>query len=332
MKHRGENQSGYIRHLAARPCTTLEVVLFALALGSTGCPNQRPATNPDPDTAFPDIAADLTAERSGDQPKCLGDRPIITDLHLPDRQDTAPVDLPADVPHADIPVDVTAKDLPVDVTTKDLVADVTAKDTTSPKCPVGMVLVGGALCMDLYEASRPDATKTSEGKSATKAENVKGVLPWQGLNLSTARAACKAAGKRLCKLAEWIVACQGPAKTVYGYGNKYHPTTCNGIDKYCYCSSGTCATVTPCPYAHCIDTCWADFKVDPTGASPDCKSVYGIFDINGNVWELADSTDGKEHFRGGAYNCSNSESLHRCDHDGTWGPTARGFRCCANPK
>jgi len=49
------------------------------------------------------------------------------------------------------------------------------------------------------------------------------------------------------------------------------------------------------------------------------------------VWELTDSTDGLEHFRGGAYNCGNSMALHRCDHDGTWGPSARGFRCCAAP-
>ena len=27
-----------------------------------------------------------------------------------------------------------------------------------------------------------------------------------------------------------------------------------------------------------------------------------------------------------------TEQVRGCDHDGTWGPTARGFRCCANPK
>jgi formylglycine-generating enzyme required for sulfatase activity len=57
-----------------------------------------------------------------------------------------------------------------------------------------------------------------------------------------------------------------------------------------------------------------------------------VYDINGNVWELADTNDGLEHFRGGAYNCSDSEALHRCDHDGTWGPSARGFRCCKDPE
>jgi hypothetical protein len=53
--------------------------------------------------------------------------------------------------------------------------------------------------------------------------------------------------------------------------------------------------------------------------------------MNGNVWEVVHSTDGQDHFRGGAYNCLDSEALHRCDYDATWGPSARGFRCCATP-
>ncbi len=296
-------------------------VMFALCAGFAGCPQQREPAGPDPDVAVPDMAADIAGDSTGDHPKCLGDRPKLADLWTADRSDVF-VDLLADLTTNDLPADLPPPDLPADK----------SNDLPPPKCLAGMVKVSATTCMDLYEASRPDATKTSEGKSSAKARSVKGVLPWQGVNLAAARAACKAAGKRLCKLAEWIAACQGPAKTVYGYGNKYHPTTCNGIDKYCYCSSGPCAKTKPCPYAHCANTCWSDFKVDPTGASPGCKSALGIFDINGNVWELADSNDGKEHFRGGAYNCSNSEALHRCDHDGTWGPTARGFRCCATPK
>jgi hypothetical protein len=205
---------------------------------------------------------------------------------------------------------------------------------TPIRCPLPeMINVEHLFCIDRYEASRPDATSSSEGTSTARATNRKGVLPWQGVDLATARAGCKAAGKYLCRLAQWQMACMGPKKTVYGYGDTYDPTICNGIDAYCDCSSGPCASTKPCPYAHCFFTCGADFKVDPTGSRSGCKSTWGsevIYDINGNVWELADTTDGLEHFRGGAYNCSNSESLHRCDHDGTWGPSARGFRCCAD--
>jgi hypothetical protein len=201
-----------------------------------------------------------------------------------------------------------------------------------------MVLVANSFCMDLYEASRPDATATSEGTKTTAARNRKGVLPWQmswlanpGDNLKEARKACKDAGKVLCKLSQWITACEGPKKLVYSYGNTYQADTCNGIDKYCYCNSSPCKGVKPCPYTYCELACGADFKVDPTGNSPGCKNHWGVYDVTGNVWELTDSTDGKEHFRGGAYNCGDSVSLHRCDHDGTWGPSARGFRCCAPP-
>jgi hypothetical protein len=201
-----------------------------------------------------------------------------------------------------------------------------------------MVLVSGSFCMDLYEASRPDATSTSEGTKVGAARNVKGVLPWQmnwlakpGDNLKEARKACTDAGKYLCKLSQWITACEGPKKLTYCYGNTYQADTCNGIDKHCYCNSTACKSIRPCPFTRCELTCLADFKVDPTGSSPGCKNHWGVLDITGNVWELADSTDGKEHLRGGAYNCGDSVSLHRCDHDGTWGPTARGFRCCASP-
>ena len=79
-------------------------------------------------------------------------------------------------------------------------------------------------------------------------------------------------------------------------------------------------------------TCGADFHVDPTGSRPTCHSTWTtdrVHDINGNVWELTDSTDGLEHFRGGAYNCSNSELFHRCDYIPGWKPAALGFRCCS---
>ena len=52
---------------------------------------------------------------------------------------------------------------------------------------------------------------------------------------------------------------------------------------------------------------------------------------NGNVWELVDDGTANGHFRGGAYNCIDSELLHRCDFDITSGVSAKGFRCCADP-
>jgi formylglycine-generating enzyme required for sulfatase activity len=197
-------------------------------------------------------------------------------------------------------------------------------------CPADMAPGGDGFCVDLYEASRPDATAVWAGANSSRATSRAGVLPWQGVNLGVARTACAAAGKRLCGLDEWVTVCGGPTARTYAYGDTYDATICNGIDTFCTCGTGACAAVSPCPFPHCWPQCGASFHVAPTGSFPDCHSPAGVFDVNGNVWELTDTTDGLEHFRGGAYNCGDSEALHRCDHDGTWGPSARGFRCCAD--
>ena len=214
------------------------------------------------------------------------------------------------------------------------VQDQVEDQSGSKSCPLEMVLIDGleipAFCLDRYEASHADATSTEQGSSPIAA-SLEGVMPWYPVNLEMARAACDAAGKRLCALDEWVGACHGTSPTNYTYGDDYEPAICNGIDTFCDCSQPACSSAPVCPYPHCRQSCGAYFHATPTGSFPACHNEWGAYDINGNVWELADSDDGLEHFRGGAYNCSDSEALHRCDHDGTWGPSARGFRCCGDP-
>jgi len=182
---------------------------------------------------------------------------------------------------------------------------------TPIRCPLtNMVKVAEAFCIDLYEASRIDATETSAGQVETVALSRKGVLPWQVESNAAAEAACNAAGKRLCTAAEWLVACQGPDGTVYSYGDTYEETTCNGIDTF-----GD-------------PTLW-EFKLMPTGSFPGCTNEWGVYDINGNLWEhVAGGSD--KTVRGGAFNCGDSKTLHRCDYIPGWVPSARGFRCCAD--
>ena len=95
-----------------------------------------------------------------------------------------------------------------------------------------------------------------------------------------------------------------------------------------------CAGHSPCPFPHCYTQCggehrYAPFRLEPTGYNPGCTNGYGVFDMNGNLWEHVFGGDERS-IRGGAYNCSDSVTLHRCDYiPGDWEPSARGFRCCA---
>jgi formylglycine-generating enzyme len=192
------------------------------------------------------------------------------------------------------------------------------------------------ICMDIYEASRSDATASQAGASSI-ASTRPGVLPWFPVTLLEARAGCASMGKRLCRPDEWFAACSGDNGSAYVYGSVYDPAICNGIDTFCDCT-GTCAGLAACPYPHCYNqpaagrdnACGASFHVMPTGSFSGCTAAHGLLDVNGNVWEVVDTEDGLEHFRGGAYNCGDSELLHRCDYDATWGPSAKGFRCCAD--
>jgi len=175
------------------------------------------------------------------------------------------------------------------------------------RCSSDMVEVAETFCIDTHEASRPDATASSAGTDGSRATSRKGVLPWQVLSNAEADQACKAAGKRLCTPAEWELACKGPEKTAYAYGESYQPTTCNGIDAFAE---------------------W-EFHLAATGSFAGCTNGWGVLDMNGNLWEHVAGGNEKT-IRGGAYNCSDSKTLHRCDYiPGNWAPTARGFRCCA---
>jgi len=158
------------------------------------------------------------------------------------------------------------------------------------------------------------------------------VLPWRVGSNQEAQQACEAAGKDLCTETEWSGACSGQEGLAYAYGNTYDPVACNGIDTYCHCDENPCQSHTPCPFPRCYDLCGADFHLNPTGVLPECTNAYAVFDMNGNLWEHVRGGD-TTRVRGGAYNCTDSETLHRCDYiPATWSPTAQGFRCCWRPE
>jgi len=195
-------------------------------------------------------------------------------------------------------------------------------------CPEEMANIDNLFCMDIWEASRQDATDYSAGMDddspATSRPNVRPwYIPntgWPDVPYNKARQACERAGKRLCTAIEWETVCRGPEDLEYVYGNAYDTTICNGIDAHC----------APPAEPFCgLDE--RNFRVEPTGFYPDCTNTYGTYDICGNLWEWVEPTGGLPlHVRGGAYNCSDSARLHMCSHIGSWKPSALGFRCCGD--
>ncbi|MCX7957686.1 MAG: SUMF1/EgtB/PvdO family nonheme iron enzyme, partial [Deltaproteobacteria bacterium] len=167
------------------------------------------------------------------------------------------------------------------------------KSSGTLNCPPDMANVENSFCMDKYEASRPDATASLEGASNTYAMSREGVLPWLTRDNTEAETACRNTGKRLCTSEEWYYACSGENNNRYVYGNEYDPLICNGIDTFCDCQNTYCSGLSICPYPHCYNEkspegagpCGSSFHIMPTGSFKRCVNKYGIYDLNGNVWE-----------------------------------------------
>jgi hypothetical protein len=189
------------------------------------------------------------------------------------------------------------------------------------ECPNGMSSIGDSFCMDTWEASRPDATATSQGIDESLATSRPGVLPWTGgtdsvgheVHNEDASRACAAAGKRLCTPAEWGYACGGSLGSTYVFGNDYSPTTCNSLDLY----PGVEGAV-----------------LMPTGSFAGCVNEWGVYDLGGNAYEhVAGGSDATA--RGGSYKSLRPmEETLRCDYvPTTWIPCycSLGFRCCLAP-
>src|SRR5580698_7995590 len=170
-----------------------------------------------------------------------------------------------------------------------------------------------------YEASRYDATSTSNGFDSTRrACSVPGKLPWSNVTMAEAQATCALAGPnwRVCTATEWQAACQGVNVTTFPYGNNYVAADCNGNDY----SKGDAGTSAPIPTGKDSATCASVISTKAsTGFSINPSLNYSIFDMSGNVkeWTATDLTSTKPlsnpqcttvpclfEMRGGAYDIS----------------------------
>jgi formylglycine-generating enzyme required for sulfatase activity len=180
----------------------------------------------------------------------------------------------------------------------------------------------------------PDWQRTPEAKA--RAVSTKGVVPQGYLSRPTAKAACEAAGKRLCKLSEWKIACRGENDTRFPYGPTYRAGACNVRGRH-----------------HAAAILWGDASLghwDPrlnqlrvegapllhtTGETESCRSPWGgdgIYDMVGNLDEWVDDPDTKGTFVGGFYA---RDTVRGCDakvteHPAVFFDFSTGVRCCAD--
>ena len=181
------------------------------------------------------------------------------------------------------------------------------------QCPFNMVKVeavtpsGAAadVCVDLYEASRPDATSDDQGQFGYHAQSVAGVLPWTGVTAEEATAACQGEdyydyfkpgprpikSKRLCSYFEYEQACggvNGDPNSDYAYpystsraGDQFVAGACNDASS----ADGLQPTGT--------STCGFDFQT----AAGDIVTTY---DMVGNAAEWVRGP-GSNLIAGGSY-------------------------------
>jgi hypothetical protein len=163
--------------------------------------------------------------------------------------------------------------------------------------------------------------------------NKAGALPIYMASWYEAKSSCEAIGKRLCGDTEWTLACEGPDRQPYPYGDGYvrDDHACN-VDK---------PYIVPVPEKVVDPRMQAEELArldqrEPSGSRTSCVSPYGVHDMTGNVdeWVVNVSQAGKPYLSGlkGGYwgpvrtRCRPMTTAHQ----EAFRYYQIGFRCCAN--
>lgn len=191
-------------------------------------------------------------------------------------------------------------------------------------CPYNMMLLVNStreygrrrVCIDIFEAARPDASAEAMGEETRWALSQAYVMPWSDVSADEAVAACAGAAyntqipggvaeRRLCVVDEWQLACNIEGHN-FPYGEAFEPRRCNDA------STGTSPV--------------------PTTAMQDCQytvpgGVFPIWDFSGNVAEWIRGDEGT--FLAGGSFADTGDALS-CGAVATRvdTPNAAGFRCC----
>jgi hypothetical protein len=213
---------------------------------------------------------------------------------------------------------------------------------TGASCPTDMALVASRFCVDRWEGSLDEkqadgSTKVwspyqTPGAGGTYvARSRPGVVPQGYISAKQAEAACRSAGKRLCRAVEWRAACGGSEGYAYPYGPSRTAGRCHDTGS------------APMIVLHGGGGWTPEEMNDPknnqlegglakTGAYAECVNDYGVYDMVGNLHEWTADTNGT--FQGGYWldtsqhgdGCAYRTIAHTFDyHD-----YSTGFRCCAD--
>ncbi len=161
--------------------------------------------------------------------------------------------------------------------------------------------------------------------------DVYGQFPVVVVTFSEAKQYCKKVGKRLCTENEWTFACEGEEGVPYPYGYDRDKSACR-IDVFGpRPDKDTLRPRTLARTAKGIDLAWRGLR---SGASPRCKSPFGVYDMTGNVDEWTKRMRRYGHkmvLKGGHW----GYVRQRCrpatrGHGRLYVRYDQGFRCCAD--
>ena len=214
-------------------------------------------------------------------------------------------------------------------------------------CPMDMVLVGGRVCVDRYEATLVEvlADGTTRDWSPYQVPDTRrlraisrpNVAPQGYISGQQSAQACAEAGKRLCTRDEWMSACRGPALRTYPYGNTFVAGACN-VGRPVHPLISFYGRSDPSIYTYAnMNNPGINQQPDSlarTGQYDRCVSQDGLFDLYGNLHEWVAEADGT--FKGGFYadtNTNGAGCLYTTTaHGFTYHDYSTGFRCCADPR
>lgn len=284
------------------------------------------------------------------------------------RQAVAPAPTSVEPSARQLQPQVSAESPPDEAPTESEEAADIASQTPSPEaaelvatCPEDMALVRrakGPYCIDRWEASLVRVSSGGEETPWPSNENIDGrenefravsapgKRPQGYISGEQASVVCRRSGKRLCEIDEWVVACRGPKKTLYPYGDKRRPNVCNDryrvLDRHPIPRLFRRAAPPGTDPKEMWLPKWMDDKrihemshtLVPTGSKAACTNEHGVYDMVGNLHEWVADPDGT--FFGGFF-MDTFQNGHGCGyrtigHPFDYHDYSTGFRCCGDPE